>query len=155
MNRTRKTIRIGITLVLVLTSAIALAQDAPTVWTGETITFRKAAGTDPTVAANQDRITDSVWITRRNEGGQIFNIVVNNRANSRNSPEGTRWAFGTTAELDTLDFGRFRQTVEKPQDVVGKPLVLHVVEEDIYIDLIFTEWLNGKRGGFAYERSTP
>ena len=44
-----------------------------TVWTGPTVTFRKAPGSSPTEAANQDRITDLIWITRANSGGQIYN----------------------------------------------------------------------------------
>jgi hypothetical protein len=38
-----------------------------------TITFTKAGFADCTQAANQDRISDSVWITRANSQG-IFNI---------------------------------------------------------------------------------
>ena len=46
------------------------------VWTGDVITFTKVDDADPTLATNQDRITDNVWITRDNaEGGQIYNLV--------------------------------------------------------------------------------
>ena len=46
---------------------------AATVWNGPTVTFTKAAFADWTQPANQDRITDNVWITRTNSHG-IFNI---------------------------------------------------------------------------------
>ena len=47
-----------------------------TVWNGSNITFEKADGANPSDAASQDRITDLVWITRGNAGGQIYNIAM-------------------------------------------------------------------------------
>ena len=144
---------------LVFSAGELEAQDGAstaTIWTGDRITFTKSEGSDPNQAVNQDRLTDSVWITRRNEAGQIYNVVESSRPNQRTSPLGTRWAFGTTADLDNLEFGTFRGALGKPKDLVGRDLVLHIVEEDIYIDLRFTQWSVGKdKGGFAYERSTP
>lgn len=159
-----KTIR-GIALSLLFLAAAATfaagqgqpspANESAEVWTGERITFSKADGADPTEAANQDRITDSVWITRGNSGGQIFNIQERSRASKTASPVGTLWAVGTTEDLENLSFGSFRATVGSPQDVVGRDLVLYIEEENIYIDVRFTSWSQEKRGGFAYERSTP
>ena len=40
-----------------------------TIWNGGEITFEKADGADPTSALNQDRITDGVWITRKDNQG--------------------------------------------------------------------------------------
>jgi hypothetical protein len=96
-----------------------------------------------------------VWITRGNDGGQIYNALERNRAISSRSPEGTLWAVGTTDELDSLRFSPFRQAVGKPKEVVGKDLVLFIVEEEVFIDVTFTSWSKEKQGGFAYERSTP
>lgn len=129
--------------------------DSAEIWTGERITFTKADGADPTAAENQDRITDSVWITRGNNGGQIFNVQARNRASKTASPVGTLWALGTTADVENLSFGRFRAIVGSPQDVVGRELVLYIEEENVFIDVVFTSWSREKRGGFAYERSTP
>ena len=47
-----------------------------TVWNGSNITFEKADGANPADGASQDRITDLVWITRGNAGGQIYNIAM-------------------------------------------------------------------------------
>ena len=47
-----------------------------TVWNGSNITFEKADGANPSDATSQDRITDLVWITRGNAGGQIYNIAM-------------------------------------------------------------------------------
>jgi len=99
------------------------------------IAFSKAANADPTQAANQDRISDNVWITRGNDGGQIYNAKSENVAESATSPAGTRWAVGTADNKDNLSFTAFRDAVGKPKSIVGKNLVMHLVDDDIYIDI--------------------
>ena len=42
----------------------------------------------------------------------------------------------------------------QPKNIVGKDLVLHLIEEDIYLSVKFKSWSQGKKGGFSYERST-
>ena len=125
-------------------------------WEGSRITFTKADSADPTDESNQDRITDNVWITRANSGGQIFNIVSETSATSGSSPAGTEWAQGSFDDLDTLTFTSFRNACpnQKPKDVVGVPMVLHLTAEDIYIEVEFTSWSQGKQGGFSYQRTT-
>ena len=140
-------------------NALAPAQADPTsentfdIYTGATMTFSKGDGTDPTNESNQDRITDNVWITRGNEGGQIFNAAVENSSSKTESPTGTEWAIGTTDNFEGLTFAPFRSTI-RPKNVVGENLVLHLIEDDIYIDIKFTSWTQSKAGGFTYERST-
>ncbi len=130
--------------------------DSPyNIWRGERMTFTKEDGADPTVPANQDRITDNVWITRRNDGGQIFNILERDGPLAPVSPIGTRWALGTTDDIENLDFKPFRPAVVSPKEVPGKDVVLHLVEEDIYVDVRFLSWSQEKQGGFSYERTTP
>lgn len=124
------------------------------IWTGETITFTKAAGDDPTEEANQDRITDNVWITRGNNGGQIYNAVTETSANQASSPSDTKWAIGTIDDIDNLEFLPFRDAVEKPKNAVGTDLVVYLEKDNIYLSLKITSWDTEKTGGFAYERST-
>ena len=124
------------------------------VWRGNTITFTKLDGADPSLEANQDRITSNVWITRGNTGGQIFNIKKESVSNKTNSPIGTKWAVGTLDQIDSLTFKKFREAVGKPQDVVGKNLVMYLEDDDIYLSVKFTSWSQGKNGGFAYERTS-
>lgn len=126
-----------------------------TIWTGADLTFSKADGASPDLEANQDRITDNVWITRGNNGGQIYNVKTENSANKTSSPAGTEWAQGTLDNLEDLQFSAFRSAVGSPKDVVGKDLVLHLVDDNIYLRVRFTEWSTSKGGGFAYVRSTP
>jgi Bacterial Ig domain len=42
-----------------------------------------------------------------------------------------------------------------PLDTIGVNAVLHLIAEDIYIDIKFITWTSVSGGGFAYERSTP
>ena len=128
--------------------------EGATTWSGTTMTYTKADGADPTMEANQDRITDNVWLTRGNSGGHIFNAK-SETASSTNTPSDTEWAIGTTATLSSLTFQPFRTVYPKPKnDIVGEDLVLHLITDDIYIDIKFTSWSTDKTGGFTYERST-
>ncbi|MEM7655039.1 MAG: hypothetical protein AAF399_02830 [Bacteroidota bacterium] len=126
----------------------------PTIWTGEIVSFEKESGADPTLEENQDRITDQVWITRGNDGGQMFNAVTESASIKASSPAGTLWAKGTTDNLADLTFEPFRAAVGNPQQVVGEDLVLLLEEENIAIDLKITSWAQNQQGGFAYERSS-
>ena len=126
-----------------------------TVWNGSNITFEKADGANPSDATSQDRITDLVWITRGNAGGQIYNITKETSADKNKSPIGTQWAIGTIQQIDQLSFDDFRSAVGQPKEVVGKNLVLHLVDDNTYLSVKFTSWSSGNKGGFSYERSTP
>ncbi|MFW5776374.1 MAG: hypothetical protein ACOCZB_03710 [Spirochaetota bacterium] len=162
---TRRHYLSGLLLLLLVTAVGAHAEggregselmsDDATIWSGERITFTKADGAAPDLAANQHRITDSVSLTRDNDGGQIYNVVERDSASKPASPEGTPWAVGTTDDLPDLTFEPFRTAVQKPREVVGEDLVLFIVEEQIFIDVRLTSWSRQKQGGFAYERSTP
>ena len=116
------------------------------------ISFSKSNGADPTLEANQDRITDNVWITRGNNGGQIFNIKINSTFSKSESPEDTEWAIGTVDNKDNLTFQPFRAAVGEPKDVVGKDLVMHLITDDIYLNVRFSSWTQAQGGGFAYVR---
>lgn len=124
------------------------------IWTGAEISFSKTDGASPSMEANQDRITDNVWITRGNNGGQIFNAKTENIANKSNSPDGTEWAIGSIESVNSLEFKPFRTAVGKPSGVVGQDLVVHLIADDIYLSVKFTSWSESKGGGFAYTRAT-
>ena len=137
-----------------------------TVWNGSEITFAKQDGSNSNEESNQDRITDNVWITRGNDGGQIYNIAIESSANKDSSPKETRWAVGTLDQIDELmnptyingrwgpHFFPFRTAIGKPKDAVGKDLIMYLIKDDIYLSVKFTSWSEQKNGGFAYERST-
>lgn len=132
-----------------------------TVWTGSTITFTKTDGADYTLPENQDVITDNVIITRANTRG-LFNITIETIAQfgqSSLSPIDTEWAAGTTANYDTLIYDTFIKTSNySPASMIGNNYVLHLITDDVYIDIQLESWANGSsggQGGFSYTRSTP
>lgn len=144
---------------------------AQTIWTGDPIIFTKDALADWTLEENQDRLTDSVWITRANNKG-IFNIVKetvfqgNGDDNFGPSPVGTEWAFGRTSDgVENLTFTSWivATTVPDPDNEATPPLlvdsnmVLHLIAENIYLDIKFLSWANGDANGggaFSYERAS-
>src|SRR5262249_27934908 len=71
------------------------------------------------------------------------------------SPADTEWAYGTTADLPNLRFTNWVafHGANSPSQV-GKNAVLHLISEDIYIDIKVTSWVAGS-GNTTYERSTP
>ena len=74
-----------------------------TSWNGAPITFVKPAFSDHTLALNQDRLTDNVWITRANSQG-LFNIKTESFYAHNHSPSDTEWSFGTTANYASLTY---------------------------------------------------
>ena len=127
----------------------------PTIWSGPTLTFTKADGVDHTQPTNQDAITDNVVLTR-GDRGSLLNVVLEDTANTE-SPAGTEWAVGSTDALETLVFEPLKTAAnDKMKNLPGTDLVLHLTEEDIYIDVTFLSWSSGgdSGGGFGYERST-
>lgn len=135
-------------------------------WTGNKITFTKDDFADWTLAENQDRVTDDVWITRADQEG-IFNIAVEDSYDRFNgfgntivaSPLDTEWAFGSIEDgVETLNFNTWVFTIEEsPLAMIGQDMVVHLIEDDIYIDILFNSWTSGEGeggGGFSYERST-
>ncbi len=139
-------------LVLLLCTKVLHAQ---IIWNGPKITFSKANNADWTNAINQDRITDDVWISRKENQG-IFNVAEENVYTTNVSPTGTKWSFGTTDNIGTLTFESWQEAVrEDPPSMVNKNMVMWIVNEGIYIDVKFTFWQgNNIGGGFSYERST-
>jgi hypothetical protein len=131
------------------------------VWTGAKITFTKADGADWTQPANQDRITQNVWLTRQDRRG-LFNIAVEPSFSGVQPPIGTEWADGNAADWATLTFQGWRDWARshgQTPSIVGVDAVVHLIEEDVYIDIEFLSWTQGRSpgtggGGFAYQRAT-
>lgn len=154
------------------------------VWSGPKMTFTKSNNADWTLEENQDRITDNVWLTRK-ESGVLVNMVENNQqdtGNENGDEDGngddnyayrdpsqtvetvnetadTEWALGTTADYKTLTFTTLKELMSEEfkniDNGYNPDMVLHLITDDIYIDIKFTSWQSGNNGGgFSYDRST-
>lgn len=125
---------------------------------------RPAAGSssDP---ANQDRITDNVWLTRDMTQG-IFNIKqeasYDKDTNTFHAPADTRWATNlnntgktiAASNYQDLSFTYWRDAYGGTvgSTIINRDAVVHLVTDDIYLDLKFTDW-GAAGGGFAYIRA--
>jgi len=145
------------TLIILIGMIFSISGISQTIWNGAPTPFTKADGADWNLQANQDRITSTVWITRANSKG-LFNIFSENSHDKAVSPVDTEWAFGTTADIASLTFQAWRDAVnEDPQSSVNQDMVVHLITDDIYIDIKMLSWSSGGsggQGGFSYTRST-
>jgi hypothetical protein len=151
---------------LVTLSASALAE--PIIWTGPSIVFEKPDSADWTLAINQDRLTGTVWLTRASQY-PLFNIRKDDPFAVHMTPYDTEWAFGptqsgnpgpiTASNYANLSFAPFVTALDGAVGVNALsygPGVLHLISDDIYLDIQFTSWTRGDNaGGFRYIRSTP
>jgi len=144
-------VRLPIFLALLLA---AVSAQAATIWNGPSVTFTKPANAPSDQAQYQDRMTPKVWITRDETRG-IYNIA-QEMAYTDASPIDTEWAYGTTVDYATLMYSPWVEwTGKNPAGTLGLNAVVHLISEDIYIDIRFNTWGMQMGGGFSYTRSTP
>jgi len=130
-----------------------------------TVDFSKPPSADPAVVT--DQITPLVILGRTDEMG-IFNLATELSFERHFSPAGTEWAFadleGNPAALDASDFASLNFTNWEDSlgsrfallgNIVDRPGVLHLTDEDIYLDITFTAWGGPGEGGiFSYTRTS-
>ena len=105
-----------------------------------------------------DQITPSLRLKRGNRGC-LYNSPTQSHATG-SGPSGTRWARGSfaTAGLDTGNYGDFCHLTQRARSRIGVPggsntnWVIHVIEEDLYFDIVFSSWSDSHDGGFSYIR---
>ena len=157
MNLTSKFRSFGFSLQAMALGLAVLAAPATrgsTVWDGPLFTYNQPSS-DPTLATNQDRLTSKVWLTRAASKG-LFNAVTETNA-TQNSPADTRWAFGALTNYLGLTYQTWGNLLNgaSPITLVDKPLVVHLLSNNIYLSIQFTFWGSHADGGFTYQRSTP
>jgi hypothetical protein len=145
--------------VLVLITASVVHVRAATIWNGTNLTFTHINGSNPFLAANQDRMTSDIWLTRSSSQG-LFNANNEGGFTHFSSPVGTEWATGLLTNFASLtyhDWNTWAKGVNAgPPSTVGVSAVLHLIQDDIYLSIKFTSWTSGGAGGgFSYTRSTP
>ena len=173
-------------LLIVVSAAIDLmlcasTVAAPIIWDGPLTTFTKEIGSDPSDPANQDSITDTIKFTR-SLYGQIYNIAQQSELPRYDpglwSVAGTLWALGDLADWASLTFVEFGNVDDYGNmgrmvySYGNPPVVVHLIDEDIYFQLNWNwwsvgnpntaanlgapwhDWENGEFAGFGYTRST-
>jgi hypothetical protein len=140
---------------------------AETVWSGYDFSFVRASDVDGSLPENQDRITGNVWITRGNSQG-IFNAREEPFYGSA-SPDDTEWATDinnpgaaiASTNWTSLSFDPWITAYggpgggNLPTRLIGRNAVVHLISDDIYLDLRFASWQAFGGGGFSYMRSLP
>lgn len=115
--------------------------------------FEKSAYADWNLRQNQDLITPELYITRQDDQG-IFNFITESSYAAYFSPENTEWAEGKTKDLTPGDYGNWQSANNSnPPSMVNNYYSLHVIDRDIYYDILWHSWSsNGTGGGFSYTR---
>jgi glucose/arabinose dehydrogenase len=128
---------------------------AATIWTGPIITYTQPAP-DPTQPANQDLLTTNVSLTRAVSSG-MFNGITETSYTHDFSPADTEWAVGTLDQYASLSYTSWEQAGggNPVINLPGQQLVVHLIKDDIYLSLKFTQLGGHFAGGFSYDRSTP
>lgn len=153
--------------LVLLALAIGNPADAATIWNGPDVIVD-----NPSFGGVQDVLTPNVIITRDIEAG-IFNIAQEASYDKIGftSPIDTKWAFLglggnsanpadiTASNFAALNFNDWAPALGGPPslqgNIVNRPGVVHLVSDDIYLDIEFTAWGGGASGGsFTYVRSS-
>ncbi len=119
--------------------------------------FIKHDYADPHDSTAQDRVTPEVWITR-GDYRPLFNAYSEESYSEESgSPEGTRWALGSTADQSSQwNYSHFEDVVgdRERQMLPGQTLSLFIPADDLYFDIEWLTWKsNGDGGGFSYRRT--
>ena len=130
----------------------ALFLTLPMLLKGEVVVFTKLDSADWTLPQNQDRIADSVWITRKHNQS-IFNIALESGMTNI-SPLNTLWSRNSIINTEMSDFTTFRSMNDNnPQGLIGDTVSLYLPEYDMYFNVIFSSFSGGNSGGgFSYSR---
>lgn len=127
------------------------------------VTVTKPDYGDPATYA--DHITDIVWLTRGNQAG-LYNIYSESSYNQNDysSPADTEW---NSEYTDNVNFGwndisnvrsrLYGTWVDSvgwdPSGELGRELILHLITDDKFYKVKFTQWTpSAAGGGFSYTR---
>jgi surface protein len=123
--------------------------------------FTKENNADWTLEENQDRISETVWLTRASNQG-IFNIFSQDSYDP-NGPSGTSWRWGATSDESHSDLeytslnaailqSGYNVNQTLVQQVAGTPVFsLYLIDNNEYYDVTFTSYFgNNSGGGFSW-----
>lgn len=121
-----------------------------TIWNSGSYTFTR--GTTGT----QDCIVPSTCLARITV---LYNSVTGTVSGRQpcpgyQGPTNTEWAYGDISNWATLTYKKLFDLNEcSPPGMVGRPMVLHLISDNIYIQLTFNYWFSAD-SGFSYTRTT-
>jgi hypothetical protein len=143
--------------------AMPLWLSASTLWTGPNTNFINTGG-------QADVLVPGALSIARTPGSFLYNTNVDLFGSGEGTPSDTEWAFGTIDQFNSLTYEPFSQ-IRDDGRALGlhvfqylltggptngpKPMVVHIINEDIYLSLTFSQWGSGGNATFAYTRSTP
>jgi hypothetical protein len=122
----------------------------------DTVVFTKPDSADWTLPENQDRITNNVWITRK-DIQSLFNIAQEDGySGSNGSPVGTLWSDTITAAADSASYTNFvAMNGGGPQSLIGDTVSMYLPQDGLYFDVTFLSYSGGNTGGgFSYSRTS-
>lgn len=162
-------LRLALPICLVVSTLIpSIHVSGQEIWSGLTYSFTRPDGVDGTLPEYQDAITPNVVFARQDTQG-LYNAAYE-VGFGPSSPEFTEWATGIMPANDGLTIAAtnysaltFSSWVDAygnsvGNNIVGTSAVVHLIAEDIYLDIKFTSWANarvGGQGGFSYLRAVP
>ena len=127
------------------------------------IVFVKENYADWTLEENQDRISDTVWLTRADNQG-MFNAY-SQESYDPDGPSGTSWRWGSTLDdsYSELEYTSWNSAVTQSgfnvnqtliQQAAGTPVLsLYLHDTDEYYDITFLSFGgNNSGGGFSWSR---
>jgi hypothetical protein len=135
---------------LVLLSGLGQRVRGQILWTGPDMDFTQSATNLTDVL-----IPGAVSFTRA-YSQWLFNPAAGDMGPGPDTPTDTEWAFGLIENYDALYYQPFAayRNGDLSGVLVGNPMVVHLINEDIYLSLTFSQWPKGG-GFFEYTRSTP
>jgi hypothetical protein len=139
-------------MVFVLMVTAVPTARAQTIWTGPNTNFSQTTHN----SSDADVILPGKVALSRNSAQWLFNTAADETSASSSSPSDTMWAFGTIGDYSTLNYVSFSslRDTDLAGVILNKQMVLHLVNEDIYLSIKFTAWGQHGAGGFSYTRST-
>jgi Big-like domain-containing protein len=152
-----RTLFLKMTVLTCLAFSISFARATETIWSGPTTNFVQGAS----APGDQDVLIPGFVAIKRQPGSYLYNPIVEG-AIGDGTPSDTEWAFGTMANHSSLTYEPFSQ-IHADGQALGQhmstyltsgPMVMHLINEDIYISVTFTNWPT-QGSTFTYLRSTP
>ena len=160
MNSTKPQ-ALALTLLLAFSG---LLQATPTFWTGPEIPFFHHAGSSEVDEITTNHVgpdsVNNVWLDRGTRL-PLYNAAAESGWNGSTSPVNTMWvvASGPLTSATNLTFDTFDNVVGQPGNTpsasVGQTFFVHIVSDDIYLQLTLTDWGSQNTGDFGYNRTTP